>query len=64
MFQSWEIPFFIARREPMTETQNADGTIMIQKDDQTIVVELFFDHDSKETFQDKLLKVMAADRTA
>lgn len=48
----------------MTETQNADGTIMIQKDDQTIVVELFFDHDSKETFQDKLLKVMAADRTA
>ena len=41
-----------------------DGIITTQAGGQTFVVELFFNHDSKETFRDKLLKVILADRTA
>lgn len=52
----------------MTNTVNVqvnplipDGTMITQIENQTFIVELFFNHDSNETFQDKLLKVMLTD---
>jgi hypothetical protein len=38
-----------------------DGTIITKTDNHTFITELFFNHNSKETFQDKLLKVIRAD---
>jgi len=38
-----------------------DGTLTTQTDNQIFVMEVFFNHDSKETFQDKLLRVVLAD---
>ena len=38
-----------------------DGTLTTQIDNQTFVIEVYFNHDSKETFQDKLLRVILAD---
>jgi len=38
-----------------------DGTVTMQIDKQTIILEVFFNHDSKETFQDKLLRVILAE---
>ena len=39
-----------------------DGTLTTQSDNQIFVMEVFFNHDSKETFQDKLLRVVLADK--
>lgn len=52
-------------KTPKTPTtpKKPDGIITTQIKSQTIVAELFFNHDSKETFQDKLLKIVT-DRTA
>ncbi len=41
-----------------------DGIITTQRDGQTVVAELFFNHSSTETFRDKLLKVILADSLA
>jgi hypothetical protein len=40
-----------------------DGTLVMQNNNQTFVMEVFFNRDSKETFQDKLLRVILADET-
>jgi len=49
----------------MTKTTPAptmpDGMLTMQIDKQTIILEVFFNHDSKETFQDKLLRVILAE---
>lgn len=49
------------------ETPNAprkpDGILTTQIDNQTFITEIFFNHDSTETFQDKLLKVIATEET-
>ena len=52
----------------MTNTINApaeqrtpDGTLVKQTDSHTFVMEVFFNHESKETFQDKLLRVILAE---
>ena len=49
----------------ITETPTAslkpDGTLITHINNQTFVIEVFFNHDSKESFQDKLLKVILAD---
>ena len=42
--------------------KKADGVITTQTNKQTFIMELFFNHDSKETFQDKLLRVIRADK--
>ena len=42
--------------------QSPDSVITTQRDGQTIVAELFFNHSGTETFRDKLLKVILADR--
>ena len=44
----------------MTE-QTPDSIITTQRNGQTIVAELFFNHSSTETFRDKLLKLVLAD---
>ena len=44
-----------------TAPRKPDGTLTTQINNQTFVIEVYFDHDSKETFQDKLLRVMLAD---
>ncbi len=54
----------------MTETQKTpapppkpDGIITTQMNGQTIVAELFFNHSGTETFRNKLLKMILADKT-
>ena len=41
--------------------QSPDSVITTQRNGQTIVAELFFNHSGTETFRDKLLKVILAD---
>ena len=41
--------------------QTPDNIITTQRNGQTIVAELFFNHSSTETFRDKLLKLVLAD---
>ena len=41
--------------------QTPDSIITTQRNGQTIVAELFFNHGSTETFRDKLLKLALAD---
>ena len=41
--------------------QTPDNIITTQRNGQTIVAELFFNHSSTETFSDKLLKTILAD---
>ena len=41
--------------------QTPDSIITTQKNGQTIVAELFFNHSGTETFRDKLLKVILSD---
>ena len=43
--------------------QTPDSIITTQRNGQTIVAELFFNHSSTETFRDKLLKLVLADST-
>lgn len=45
-----------------TPPRKPDGIITTQRGGQTIVAELFFNHSGTETFRDKLLKVILADR--
>ncbi len=51
-----------------TETPDAsrkpDGVLTTQKGNLPLITEIFFNHDSKTTFQDKRLKVIAAEETA
>ena len=44
-----------------TPPTKPDGIITTQRNGQTIVAELFFNHSSTETFRDKLLKTILAD---
>jgi len=39
-------------------TRTPDGTLTTHINNQTFIIEVFFDHDSKETFQDKLLRII------
>ena len=41
-----------------------DGVLTTQRGNLILITEIFFNHDSKATFQDKLLKVIAAEETA
>jgi hypothetical protein len=44
-----------------TTKKKPDGTHTTKADNQTFVMEIFFDHDSSETFQDKLLRIILAE---
>jgi hypothetical protein len=56
----------ITAERPSTATaaRKPDGVMTTQVKGQTIIMELFFNHDSKETFGDKLLRAVFADKTA
>ena len=45
-----------------TGQKKPDGTLTTQTENQTLIMQVFFNHDSKETFQDKLLKVILAEK--
>jgi hypothetical protein len=49
------------KTEAPTAPNKPDATLINQINNQTFVIEVYFDHDSKETFQDKLLRVILAD---
>lgn len=53
--------FCAQRKEPLMAEQTPDSIITTQRNGQTIVAELFFNHSSTETFRDKLLKLVLAD---
>jgi len=44
-----------------TGKRKPDGILTTQTENQIYVMQIFFNHDSKETFQDKLLKVILAE---
>lgn len=50
-----------------TETPDAprkpDGILTTRINNQIFITEIFFNHDSADTFQDKLLKVIATEET-
>ena len=46
-----------------TPPTKPDGVITTQRNGQTIVAELFFNHNATETFSDKLLKTILADNS-
>lgn len=50
--------------EAQTAPRKPDGVLTTQINNQTFITEIFFDHDSKDTFEDKLLKVIFAEQTA
>lgn len=50
------------RETPAPPPRKPDGIITTQRNGQTIVAELFFNHSATETFRDKLLKMILADR--
>ena len=49
------------KKTTTTAQKQPDGIITTQRNGQTIVAELFFNHRSAETFRDKLLKLVLAD---
>lgn len=50
--------------ETPTTPRKPDGIMTTQINKQTIIVELFWGHNSKETFGDKLMKIILAEKTA
>ena len=49
------------KKTTTTAQKQPDGIITTQRNGQTIVAELFFNHSGTETFRDKLLKVILSD---
>lgn len=47
-----------------TAPKKADGIFTMQIKYQTIIMELFFSYNSTQTFGDKLLRVILAEKTA
>jgi len=51
----------MTRAKTPAEQKKPDGRLTKQTEKQTYIMQVFFNHDSKETFQDKLLKVILAE---
>ena len=47
--------------EARTASRKPDGVLTTHTDNLTIINEVFFNHDIKETFQDKLIKTVLAE---
>lgn len=47
--------------EGQTTPRKPDGVLTTHTDRLTIITEVFFNHDSKETFQDRLIKAVLTD---
>jgi len=52
---------FMTKTKEKTAPRKPDNTLIKRTENQTFIFELFFNHDSKETFQDKLLKTILAE---
>ena len=54
--------------KPITQEQTAprkpDGVMTKRLGAKTFIAEIFFNHSSKDTFQDKLLKAIRSEKTA
>ena len=50
------------KKETPAPPRKPDGIIATQRNGQTIVAELFFNHSGTETFRDKILKMILADK--
>jgi hypothetical protein len=50
------------KNKTLTPPRKPDGIITTQRNGQTIVAELFFNHSGTETFRDKILKMILADK--
>ena len=50
------------KKETPTPPRKPDGIITTHRNGQTIVAELFFNHSGTETFRDKMLKMILADK--
>ena len=48
--------------EEQTAARKPDGVLTTKIGKQTFVTEVFFDHNSKDTFQDKLIKAIRAEQ--
>lgn len=48
--------------DTQTAHSKPDGILTTQTGNQTIITEIYFNPDSRETFQDKLIKAVSADR--
>lgn len=46
-----------------TAPRKPDGVLTTKKEGKTFITEIFFDHDSKESFQDKMVKVIRSEQT-
>ena len=51
----------MTKTKEKTAPRKPDNTLIKRTENQTFIFELFFNHDSKETFQDKLLKTILAE---
>jgi len=47
-----------------TKPRQPDGKLTTQTGNQTIVMLVYFNHNSKENFEDKLFRVIKAEQTA
>jgi len=56
--------FMTKTKETQTAPRKHDNTLTMQTDNQIFTFELFFNHNSKETFQDKLMRVILAENLA
>jgi hypothetical protein len=52
----------IQTTEEQTAPRKPDGVLTTKIGKQTFVTEVFFDHDSKDTFQDKLIKAIRSEQ--
>ena len=58
-----DIPATPISDKPTAETpQKPDSVMTAQINNQTFIIELFFNHDSTETFQDRLLRIIHAEK--
>ncbi|WP_333616363.1 hypothetical protein [Bacteroides pyogenes] len=53
----------VQTEKEQTPPPKPDGVLTMKMEGKTFITEIFFDHDSKDTFQDKLLKVIRSEKT-
>ena len=51
------------KTEEQTAARKPDGVLTKKFGAKTFIAEIFFNHSSKDTFQDKLLKVISSEKT-
>jgi len=49
------------KTKPQTTSNLQDGRLVINNDNQTMTMQIYFNHSSKQTFEDKLISVVLAE---